>query len=734
MIWCRLLLAEQGNTLNLLNSVKRPHCLIEGIQRLLYIAHMSEEASQRFEDMEVPHNLNSPDSRRPFLEEMDEYLLSQSIFSDVLEPNIHEADQVKISPSHDLWIQQFLIECVASADPHEKNHLIEIEAFRSKLGVGKKVFKDFKFLLALKVEDGGLSAPTCVKALLETLRFAELWDVQPIANYPNGVSTLIKAMTFLQSQGILTPSDSKLTSQSIRRHSLSSQTLEDLVFSYKCESSMIQIAGAATGKVIRTNEPLSEGVRKDIIQVLDSFELTFTAVHSFGPPEREILLSFNEVLIKKPAPTVITKSTDTIRLKQIIHHLGISLELVELIIDHLGIRPSQAGIKGAITNDEFIRIQSTAQNLGIHRTSETKNPKDEVKMATAKIKVSELAKSLGMTNAEMLQLCQANNVAAKSPDSTLVEAFIPMLKRKAEAAGLVRSLDTPDSSRLKLERVKASDLALLLGLTNAEVLNLCEDCKIKAPTPQSRIPTSFIPILRRQLTIRRPAPTRSRAATRVSVLPSIDSIAPVASERDLIESNLVKAEIPRLRISKLAKELQHTSAEIKIVCDEQNIEYTKMGLILETDLPKLKDALSKWDHGSTTTSPITESAETKPEHQESIIRNEFNDQDCNQMDFSEAELCDSKFLDSSFIQAVFAGADLTGSDISNCDFRRIEGFLSNFSECTITDTSFDYSDLESAVFTNSKLVNVTFKDCNLSGADFEGAELIDTVIKLNTCN
>jgi uncharacterized protein YjbI with pentapeptide repeats len=266
------------------------------------------------------------------------------------------------------------------------------------------------------------------------------------------------------------------------------------------------------------------------------------------------------------------------------------------------------------------------------------------------------------------------------------------------------------------------------------MLNLCEDCKIKAPTPQSRISTSYIPILRHQLSIRQPAPTRSRAATRVSVLPSIDSIAPVASERDLIESNLVKAEIPRLRISKLAKELQHTSAEIKIVCDQQNIEYTKMGLILETDLPKLKDALSKWDHGSTTSSPIIERAETEPEHQELIIRNEFNDQDCNQMDFSEAELCDSKFLDSSFIQAVFAGADLTGSDISNCDFRRIEGFLSNFSECTITDTSFDYSDLESAIFTNSKLVNVTFKDCNLSGADFEGAELINTEIKLNTCN
>ncbi len=45
-----------------------------------------------------------------------------------------------------------------------------------------------------------------------------------------------------------------------------------------------------------------------------------------------------------------------------------------------------------------------------------------------------------MTNAEMLELCKANNVAAKTPQSTLVEAFVPMLKRKAEAAGLVREV------------------------------------------------------------------------------------------------------------------------------------------------------------------------------------------------------------------------------------------------------------------------------------------------------
>ena len=61
-------------------------------------------------------------------------------------------------------------------------------------------------------------------------------------------------------------------------------------------------------------------------------------------------------------------------------------------------------------------------------------------MATAKIKVSELAKKLGMTNTEMLDLCKAEGVAAKTHQSTLADAFVPLLERKAKAQGLVRDV------------------------------------------------------------------------------------------------------------------------------------------------------------------------------------------------------------------------------------------------------------------------------------------------------
>ncbi len=70
-------------------------------------------------------------------------------------------------------------------------------------------------------------------------------------------------------------------------------------------------------------------------------------------------------------------------------------------------------------------------------------------MANNKIKVSDLAKSLGMSTAEMLELCKANNVAAKGPQSTLVEAFVPMLKRKAQLAGLVRDVVVEEEKPVK---------------------------------------------------------------------------------------------------------------------------------------------------------------------------------------------------------------------------------------------------------------------------------------------
>ena len=135
---------------------------------------MSGAEDRLFEDTGHPPRLNLTGNRRPFLEEMDEFLLNQSIFSSLLDQGKDDSDLSKISASHDLWIQQFLTECVVSSDPHEKIHLIDIEVFRTNLSVGRKVFKDFKTLVKFEFEDDGISSSSCISALLSILRFADL--------------------------------------------------------------------------------------------------------------------------------------------------------------------------------------------------------------------------------------------------------------------------------------------------------------------------------------------------------------------------------------------------------------------------------------------------------------------------------------------------------------------------------------------------------------------------------
>lgn len=59
-------------------------------------------------------------------------------------------------------------------------------------------------------------------------------------------------------------------------------------------------------------------------------------------------------------------------------------------------------------------------------------------MPAKKIRIHELAKELGMTNGELLDLAGAAGVAAKGPSSSLQEAYADMLRRRAEREGLTR--------------------------------------------------------------------------------------------------------------------------------------------------------------------------------------------------------------------------------------------------------------------------------------------------------
>ena len=71
------------------------------------------------------------------------------------------------------------------------------------------------------------------------------------------------------------------------------------------------------------------------------------------------------------------------------------------------------------------------------------------------MRVHELAKALGMTNAEMMSLCDVMGVGVKSHSSTLIEAQADRLRRRAEREGLTRPEQPEEPKPVKKSAKKA---------------------------------------------------------------------------------------------------------------------------------------------------------------------------------------------------------------------------------------------------------------------------------------
>ena len=75
-------------------------------------------------------------------------------------------------------------------------------------------------------------------------------------------------------------------------------------------------------------------------------------------------------------------------------------------------------------------------------------------VAAKKIRIHELAKELGMTNQEVLDLCGVLGVAAKGPSSSLAEAYSDMVARRAERDGLTRDEQPEEPKAVKKTAAK----------------------------------------------------------------------------------------------------------------------------------------------------------------------------------------------------------------------------------------------------------------------------------------
>ncbi|MEC8815636.1 MAG: translation initiation factor IF-2 N-terminal domain-containing protein, partial [Actinomycetota bacterium] len=65
----------------------------------------------------------------------------------------------------------------------------------------------------------------------------------------------------------------------------------------------------------------------------------------------------------------------------------------------------------------------------------------------------ELARELGMTNAEVLDLCESLGIGVKSHSSGIVEAQADRARRKAQREGLVRDVQPEEPGKKKASKL-----------------------------------------------------------------------------------------------------------------------------------------------------------------------------------------------------------------------------------------------------------------------------------------
>jgi translation initiation factor IF-2 len=113
-------------------------------------------------------------------------------------------------------------------------------------------------------------------------------------------------------------------------------------------------------------------------------------------------------------------------------------------------------------------------------------------VAAKKIRIHELAKELGMTNAEVLDLCGVLGVAAKGPSSSLAEAYADMVTRRAERDGLTRDEQPEEAKPVKKAPAKKK-AAAKKSAADDSVATAKPAKKAPAPEPEQEPEAADVP-------------------------------------------------------------------------------------------------------------------------------------------------------------------------------------------------------------------------------------------------
>lgn len=352
-------------------------------------------------------------------------------------------------------------------------------------------------------------------------------------------------------------------------------------------------------------------------------------------------------------------------------------------------------------------------SLGINLVSPLKNAigdllSDAKNSATSFKKgkrVHELAKELGMTNAEVIDLCHKLGIGVKGPSSTVIEQQADRLRARAERDGLTRG-------------------AQLTAAFEKPVIKILAE-------PKSDQKNKRISVLANELNVQELTLRWLIDAVRATV---IEGKQPKISLRD---EAIVKAAcevwanlpvdtnmIDRMRVSKIAKRSGATIKDLFKLCNDFNIKIQNKSFVSASDGVFLQTLYSR------------KSTEAPSKNNEEIVPQQANVSGIERVQYRNTSYLRQNFVETSFInsdfqQVNFGYADISGSDFTGCLLKdslltRVRAVGSVFVNTKISNCSFEFADLTGASFLNSELSAVSFRKATFAETKWIDGRLINS--------
>jgi len=334
--------------------------------------------------------------------------------------------------------------------------------------------------------------------------------------------------------------------------------------------------------------------------------------------------------------------------------------------------------------------------------SDAKNSETSLKKGK---RVHELAKELGMTNAEVIDLCHKLGIGVKSPLSTVIKQHADRLRARADRDGATRGAQSTSAVEIPVFKILASSRN---DQKNKRISVLADELNVRELTLRWLVDAVRVTVIEgKQPKINLRDEALVKAACKVwANLPE--------------DSNV----IDRMRVSKIAKRSGATIKDLLKLCDYAGIKIQNKSFVSPSDGVFLQTLYSLKSEAA----PLKRDEKRISEKTKapSLERVQYRNISYLRQNFVETSFANSDFQQVNFGYADLSGSDFTACSIKESQFTRVRAVGSIFINAKIINCSFDFADLTGANFLDSEVSAVSFRKATFAETTWFDGRLINS--------